>query len=78
MLIDEGSVSYNVSCGAFPSYSCKTCDLSGSCLSCYTVLGMNMINGQCVYNCTTSTQFQRFNQSGVCVTCTNNCNTCYN
>ena len=78
IMIDQGSISYNVSCGQRPTYSCRECYANGSCISCYTNLAMNILNDRCVFNCTSESQFQNFNESGTCRTCVNNCNTCYN
>jgi hypothetical protein len=76
--IDKGSVAYNVSCGNWASNACKECySNNGSCLSCYTGEGMNLLGGKCVSNCTNSSQYSSYNQSGSCVACVSNCLTCF-
>jgi hypothetical protein len=52
LLIDSGAISYNVSCGTFATYNCKECYSNGSCISCYTGEGMNLLGERCVSNCT--------------------------
>ena len=78
LMIDSGSLTYNVSCTALPSYNCKECYSNGSCISCYTTEGMNLLGSRCVTNCTTESQYFSFNSSGTCLNCVSPCLTCFN
>jgi len=52
LMIDSGALTYNVSCGTYATYNCKECYANGSCISCYTSEGMNLLGERCVSNCT--------------------------
>ena len=69
-MMDQGSITLNISCGQKLTYSCCDCYANGSCISCHTNFAKNILNGPCVFNCTCESRFQNFNESGTCRTST--------
>lgn len=78
--IDQGTATYNISCGdaSTISLNCRTCK-TGLCYSCYND-GTILYNASCIYNCSSTTQYQLYNGNGSCLICDTSigCFTCYN
>ena len=77
-LMDQGYVTYTVSCTDVTRY-CRTCfSANGACDTCYPSFFIN--NGFCVSDCGNVTNYRNYanNSTGICAVCTNSCQTCLN
>lgn len=81
-MMDSGVLIYSISCidsalSSVPN-NCKTCHSNGSCIDCQTTYGFYLNGSVCVSNCGLATSYYSYNGSaGACVSCINNCFTCY-